>query len=231
VAVRPIFLPTETSNSLVREVNIEFRWHPGMALSQARRNISALHSAAAQIGLSPILEVSSKSEHEVGRRLSAFSLKLRHNGKNLYLESIYQGSKVFERGGPYQDILTATPKDAKNDLRIRNSGDLTGFQLGKDNYPLLPRTAFYDWLYVQALLPHLEFVRKIHFAVGFSDIAFNPGRSLNCQARSLAMLIALDKRGLVESYTSSFDEFVKLYDKFGLSSHRGEIGTPSRHLF
>jgi len=85
---------------LLREVSVAFRWHPGFAVSQKRRNVAALHEAAAAQGLGPLLEVSSKSEDALGRGLSAFALRLPVAGGEAAVESAFQGSKVFERGGP-----------------------------------------------------------------------------------------------------------------------------------
>jgi hypothetical protein len=74
-------------------------------------------------------------------------------------------------------------------------------------YPLSPATAFYDWLYLLALYPHREWLDYLRDCGGFSDIEFNPERSLNCQARSCATFMSLRKRGLLDRARSSFEEF------------------------
>ena len=48
MAERPVFLPVEGGARLVREVPVAFRWHPGFAASQKRKNVAALHAAAAR---------------------------------------------------------------------------------------------------------------------------------------------------------------------------------------
>ena len=35
---------------------------------------------------------------------------------------------------------------------------------------------------------------------GFSDIVFNPKRSLNCQARAAALFVSLSKKGLIDEH-------------------------------
>jgi hypothetical protein len=226
VAERPVFLPIGEGKALVREVGIEFVWNPGMSASQKKKNVAALHAAAASQNLAPVLEVSTKSDEPLGQRLSAFNLKLNLVGfGECVFESVYQGSKVFERGGPYQDLYTADPRSAKRDPRIRDSGNIVGFQLGDLNFPSEPKTAFYDWLYIRALYPHRDFLKRLERFVGFTDIEFNPERSLNCQARSCARFISLSKRGLLDACYQSAKAFVDV-----LLSQHGD-GPPERDLF
>src|SRR6516225_5758729 len=103
MARRPIFIPAPDHSDLVRTVPVELFWSPGFALVQKKKNIRALHEAAARIGYEPILEISTKSDDKIGRHLSAFHLKVPSSRGPIPLESVYQGSKVFESGGPYQD--------------------------------------------------------------------------------------------------------------------------------
>jgi uncharacterized protein DUF6977 len=207
MADRPVFVPREIGSRLVDEVDVKFTWHSGMAPSQKKRNINALHENAAKLGLSPLLEISSKSEDEVGRRLSAFSLKLKLDGAQTSVECAYQGSKVFERGGPFKDLYAVGSRDAKRDQRLQASGRLIKFNFQNQDYPLSPSTAFYDWLYFLALYPHREWLRRLELYVGFTDIEFNPERSLNCQARSCAAFLALQKRRLLDNAMESFERF------------------------
>ena len=183
-----------------------------MAPSQKKKNVVALHEAAKKRGLTPLLEISSKSEREVGRKLSAFSLELDIGDAQITIESAFQGSKVFERGGPYTDLFLASSRDAKGDSRLRESGNLIGFHyLGRD-FPLSPTTAFYDWLYLNALYPHRDWLKRVQKCIGFTDIEFNPERSLNCQARSFATFVALEKRGKLDLAMKSFENFKGLLE-------------------
>ena len=47
-------------------------------------------------------------------------------------------------------------------------------------------------------------------AAGFTDIEFNPKRSINCQARSCATLVTLDARGLLAECLDSPGRFIQL---------------------
>lgn len=47
--------------------------------------------------------------------------------KSFSVETAFQGSKVFEKGGPYVDLLNGTSRDAKKDMRLKESGNLIEF--------------------------------------------------------------------------------------------------------
>lgn len=201
---RPVFVPTPKVHPFVTSVAVSLRWHPGLSAVQKKKNVAELHSAAAKRGFSPLLEISTKSESELGRRLSAFSLRV-HLGKEwLPLESVFQGSKVFAGGGPYTDLYRVDARTAKRDERIRTSGPIIGFRLMDVEIPSVPRTLFYDWLYISALYPHKDWLRtNVPSYAGFTDIEFNPERSVNCQARSFALMTALLANGSLDAAMES----------------------------
>ena len=201
MAKRPIFTPDFSGFPYVDTVDIEFKWHPGFAKSQMQKSIASLHEAAEKLNeISPILEISGKSTSELGNSLSAFKLLLKTlKGQTMSVECAYQGSKVFENGGPYRDLYIASSREAKTDDRLRNSGELIGFNFCGEDFPIEPKTAFYDWLYMTALCQEkTDFVKELKAFQGFSDIVFNPNRSLNCQARAAALFVALSKNELID---------------------------------
>lgn len=207
MAERPVFVPVLGGTQLVQEVPVQFPWHPGLAASQKKKNVVELQQAAMVRGLGPLLEISSKSELEVGRRLSAFHLKLEIEQGTTTVECAFQGSKVFEHGGPFPDLFRKTSKEAKKDPRIRESGRLTSFLLEGRRYPISPMTVFYDWLYFKALYPHRDWLAERNEWKGFTDIEFNPERSVNCQARSFAAFISLLSRDVLDETMASFESF------------------------
>lgn len=209
MAERPIFIPEQSGLRLVVEVQIEFEWNPGFAPIQKKKNITALHEAAAQKGYAPLLEVSTKSEQKLGQRMSAFNLPVEmDDGRKIPLECAFQGSKVFENGGPYVDIYRMDSRSAKKDPRTKESGKLTHFLFEGIEFPSEPKTAFYDWLYCRALKPHSDYLERLDDFKGFTDIEFNPGKSINCQARSCAIFISLRKKGLLEQALRSPQAFI-----------------------
>ena len=53
-------------------------------------------------------------------------------------------------------------------------------------YPLSPKNAFYDWLYIRSLEQHADWIRQNVMYGAFTDIEFNPRKQVNCQARAFA---------------------------------------------
>lgn len=211
MAQRPLFVPSCVGLRLVREVMVSFPWSAGLATVQKKKNIVAMHEAAAAYGFAPLLEISTKSERKLGQRMSAFNLSVElATGRSIPLECAFQGSKVFEQGGPYTDIYHLDGRSAKNDVRIRNSGKIIGFRLEGVDFPSEPKTAFYDWLYVRALAPHEEYLQRLEEFAGFTDIEFNPQKSINCQARSCALFVSLSRKGLLQQVAHNPERFLEV---------------------
>ena len=210
MASRPVFIAKGNPSELVSEIPIEFHWNPGFAPIQKKKNIVALHEAAAKRGLSALLEVSTKSEEKIGQHLSAFNLKIKTTLGEISIESAYQGSKVFENGGPFHDIYEMDSWSAKKDQRLKNSGQIKEFNYFGQRWPIIPKTAFYDWLYLSALEPHQEYLKRLFEYEGFTDIEFNPEKSINCQARTCALLVSLIKIDALSDALRSQSDFVAM---------------------
>ncbi|MDZ4064035.1 MAG: hypothetical protein U1E22_05135 [Coriobacteriia bacterium] len=189
---------------------IDFVWSPGLAVSQKLKNVKALHEAAAERGLAPLLEVSTKSDVPLGQRLSAFNLPVElDDGTTVPLECAFQGSKVFEQGGPFRDLYFVGSREAKRDERLRTSGRIVEFRFEGFSVPVEPKAAFYDWLFARALAPHVEFLERLDQYAGFTDIEFNPDKSINCQARSCALFASLRRKSLVEKAIRTPQGFIE----------------------
>lgn len=210
MAKRPIFIPVGKTEHLVEEVQVEFEWNPGFAPVQKKKNIVAMHEAAKAKGILPLLEISTKSEELMGQRLSAFNLKIATDIGEISIESAFQGSKIFENGGPFTDIYGKDSRGAKKDERLRESGQLIGFNYFGQEWPLVPKTAFYDWLYLNALQLHQDYLARLFKYKGFTDIEFNPAKSINCQARTCALLISLLKLNLLDDALISQRDFIEM---------------------
>lgn len=225
MAERPIFVPSPKTPQLVRDVYLQIDWHPGFAPVQKKKNVAALHAAAAKSGFFPILEVSTKSESPLGQYLSAFNLKVRtwQHGE-IPIECAFQGSKVFEQGGPYTDLYSAARvSDPRRDPRLHESGRLVGFQFEGISFPIEPKTAFYDWLYITALYPTWRQFSALKEYAGYSDIEFNPYRSINCQARSCALFVVLLEKGLLDTAMVAPYEFIELLSRH---AYRPQLAEP-----
>lgn len=210
MANRPVFLPVFEGRNLVQERAFDFPWASGFAEVQKKKNIIALHDAARRHGIESILEISSKSAEELGKRLSAFSLKVPIGNTKHPLESVYQGSKVFEKGGPFPEIFDLPPREAKRFIRDKDRGKLIRFELGGRRFPLSPKSAFYDWLYIRALVEHADWIaRNVHYDA-FTDIEFNPAKQVNCQARAFAEYLSLLSRSKLKDAAENFEEFADM---------------------
>ncbi|MDM5121667.1 DarT1-associated NADAR antitoxin family protein [Aeromonas rivipollensis] len=227
MATRPIFIVGENSNFLVETKFLNFEWFPGFAVSQKQKSITAMHSAAnSKLHLDKILEISSKSLTSLGVELSAFNLKIitKKLQKSFSVECAFQASKVFENGGPFIDLLDKTSIEAKKDPRIKTSGKLLNFKFYNTTWPLEPKTAFYDWLYLNALHNNESLARAVLEFNSFTDIEFNHEKSINCQAYSAALYVSLYKKGLLDFSLESQENFLKTISDFSISIANSNIG-------
>ncbi|NSX56291.1 DarT1-associated NADAR antitoxin family protein [Parasulfitobacter algicola] len=219
MAIRPIFVPLEgrkghdgrfRSGPLVERVDIEIKWHGGFAVSQKQKNISAIHEKALGMGIHPVLEISTKSMQEVGRRLSAFNLKIEVDGDMKSLESVYQSCKVFSESGQHEFLMDLDSFKSKRSIRELGKGQIIAFRFLGKKYDTEPKNAFYDWLYLRAIAPHEEWIKENLNYKAYSDIEFTPDKSLNCQARAVAEFHALSMRGKAIECARDFDQFKSL---------------------
>lgn len=162
----------------------EYQYFAGLSATQRKRNVQSLHLAIRrQYPRVKILEASTKSDEEIGRKLSAFNLTL----DGCIFESVYQSSKVFENGDNFEFIKEMTPHESRNYLKEHSNGmSLKSFRYKGKDYPLVPRSAFFTYLYISALLEHPELDEEIKKYDIFTDISFSPKKLGSCQAKVLA---------------------------------------------
>ena len=208
---RPVFVP-ESEKPYVSEISLDFEYFPGSSIQQKQRSVASLHAAYVdRFPSSRVLEVSSRSKKDIGVQLSAFNLMIEHPERGSYsVECAFQASKVFRHGGPFVDLLNASSRAAKTDRRLRNSGELVGFKYFAHEFPLEPKTYFYDWLYASALCCDEKLVEQVMMFDAFTDIEHNPERSINCQARTVAKVVGLARAGLLEDALQSPRAFLEL---------------------
>lgn len=211
MAKRPVFFVSENLD-LVQTLEVDFTYYNGFSVAQKQRCIESMHKAfLKQEQGKRVLEISSKSKEALGVKLSAFNLTVQgKSGKPISVECMFQSSKVFEQGGPYTDLLYATSREAKKDSRLKNSGKLIGFQFNSKDFPCEPKTLFYNWVYINTLLQNKELAREVLNYDAFTDIEFNPQKSLNCQAEAVAIYVLLARRGLLENALHDKDNFLQI---------------------
>lgn len=212
MAKRPIFIPQLDGSDYIKEKIVEFKWISGMSLGQQQKCIRSLHDAAKKIGIKSIFEISTKSEHLIGKQLSAFNLSITlPNERTSSVEAAFQSSKVFEFGGPFIDFYNLSGREIKKDARLRESGSLLRFEYFNDTWDLEPKTAFYDWLYIDALKQNPNLSKELLEFSAFTDIAFNPKKSFNCQARAAALFVSISKRNLLKEEFFDKEDFIKTF--------------------
>lgn len=210
MAIRPVFVSTsKVKDELLIKRNINFEWFPGFSVSQKQKSIASMHEQIMEKNPDyNVLEISSKSSNELGIQLSAFNLMIHtKNEKSFSVESAFQASKVFSGGGPFIDLLLKNSREAKKDSRLKSSGQLVSFKYLNRTFPLEPKTFFYNWLYINALSMNENLSQKILKYNAFTDIEFNPQKSINCQAEAAALYVSLSNRELLESSLNSIENF------------------------
>lgn len=208
MAKRPAFFIRQ--EKVVQDI-FSFEWFPGFAISQKQKSVESLHHAIqkADADARP-LEISTKSKETVGINLSAFHLRL----NNYTLENVFQSSKVFANGGPYPDLLDVPPKAAKRDERLHNSGNLKAFRYQNEDFPLIPKTVFYDFIYIAAVKNSFaaDEIKEISSYNYFTDIEFNPAKSINTQARSAAIIrLLLEEYGELPDFSK--EDFIQYHEE------------------
>ena len=229
MANRPVFVVCEKS-PYYSVYNAEFEWAGGFAASQKQKNIASMHRCFTRdFPGKRALEISSKSTEDFGVGASAFFLKKHVPSINgaVPVENVYQSGKVFSNGGPYKDLLEVRPIDAKRDERLNNSGRLIGFDFEGERFPITPKTAFYDFIYVNALIENPDIAKELVKYDGFTDIEFNPEKSLNTQARAAAIYVSLVRCKTVDK-AKTFDGFISLFTKTAPSAPQNSKRRPRR---
>ena len=103
----------------------------------------------------------------------------------------------------------------KKDERLRNSGELIRFNYNNYDFPLEPKTLFYDYIYINAVKESLtsDEIQQIKDYTCFTDIEFNPQKSINTQAKTVAIIkLMLDMYG--EMPELGIDDFIVFHKQF-----------------
>lgn len=117
-------------------------------------------------------------------------------------------SKVFRTAG----FLVLQYLRSKRDKRLYNSGDLKAFRYQNEDFPLIPKTVFYDFIYIAAVKNSFtaDEIKEISGYDYFTDIEFNPAKSINTQARAAAMIrLLLDEYGELPDFSK--EDFIQYH--------------------
>lgn len=168
MAVRPIFISTENVEEPFIKKDIEFTWVKGMSYSQKCKRRDSLASEIAKLyDIKRWLEISTKSDKNIGVKLSAKNLVLTTSIGSDTVENIYQKAKFYYKG------------------------EIVGFKYNNCVFENDPTGMFYDYIYMYAILQNKDLIKDLVQYNIFSDIEFNPNKSINTQARAAAIFKTL----------------------------------------
>ena len=131
----------------------------------------------------------------------------------VFIENIFQSSKKYENGGPYLDLLDVLPKDAKRDERHHSSGKLVAFVKDGVEWALEPKTSFYDYIYMLTVIENFGCELDLSEYHWFTDIEFNPSKSINCQARAVAIYKLIQEKAAFDVLNNK-DDWVEFHSKY-----------------
>lgn len=212
MAHRPAFFPLRNTIGVDDSRTFEFKWNAGLAFSQKMKNVRALHASIldSNPNIRP-LEVSSKSFDDLGVRLSAFNLSMPYQAGSCTVESVFQASKVFEGAGPFPRLYMCNPREVRDFVRKHTIGNLIAFDAHGTRWELNPTRAFYDWVYMRALEKNQCLAERLYDYDCFTDIEFNPKKSLNCQAYAVALYVSMQACGVLKEALSCREAFLKYH--------------------
>ncbi|TPR13083.1 DarT1-associated NADAR antitoxin family protein [Apilactobacillus timberlakei] len=230
MANRPVFYVNKKNK--IETIYCNFRWFPGFSYIQKNKSINSLSSAFRNKKNIDSLEVSSSSSSETGINASAFNLVLDTKQGFYTVEQLFQAGKDFYRNGEQSYILNNNSiddiynkrlknklsKNAKYSVKILNNNDyIIGFKLFNKKFPNYPRDFYYNWIYCCALNQNvnnqIELSKQIVKYDAFTDINFNPQKSINCQAKACAIFTSLYRSNFLFKALQNPKSFLKLvYD-------------------
>lgn len=191
MAIRPIYISTNIPDNPFIKKDVEFNWIKGMSYTQKCKRRDSLHKEIVNLEIcdaDKLLEISTKSDKEIGVKLSALNLSIPlTSGRKETVENIYQSSKVLDE---YNHIKE--------------------FRFNKTVFEKDPYSMYYDYLYLLGLYCNKEYWEELDEYNVFTDIEFNPSKQLNTQARAAAIWNTL-YRNKMTSIVESKEEFKKYY--------------------
>ena len=187
---------------------IDFKWEPGISIAQKRKSCENLHAAIDFYCGLRAMDISSASTTELGVKLSAFNLKL--NGRTV--ECLYQGSKVYENTGAMHHLYDMSSLEAKQSMKYKNAGRLIGFDYFGESFPLVPRTAFYDYIYIKALIENYGYSLDVGNCNCFTDVQAVTDIDA-CQARSVCEYVLMREQAML-GVVDNFNEFLNWHKEY-----------------
>ena len=218
MAIRSVFV-SKDYYPYFEEIQVDFDWFPGFALSQKRKSQISLHQNFLHAYPNEkVLEISSASLYSLGSALSAMHLHKRTAFGVTTVESAFQSSRIYDLGnkeiGPFHEYLFLSGRECKKKVKELSRGMISkrylfeglSFSAPEHNISL-----FYNYLYLNALCEEENRNTASRLLcseyTAFTDLAT---RSLNCQARAAAIFIALVHNDLINE-VRQYDSYLRLF--------------------
>lgn len=207
-------------NHDMKMMPVNFRWQSGWNRQAKQMSAHNLHQGFLnKHPQAKLLEISSVGKNKIGVQTSAMHLNVytsnpaKHglrtstvnsNGKpygKFKVENVFQAGKVFQGQTPEQHqqstqrILNMNPVQAKHTTKAMNSrSQLKGFKMFGHQFPLQPKTDYYDYVYMHGLAQHPKLGKQIASHNAFSDFFAVPGKTINTQSKSCTLFTSLVKK-------------------------------------
>lgn len=95
---------------------------------------------------------------------------------------------------------------------------MIAFKFEDVRFALEPKTAFYDWLYVNAIFPHREWLTRLSRYQGFTDIEFNPDvRSI--VSTVMCLVRGAECKNVLEDALGSPEAFIDIITSHSYQPH------------
>lgn len=206
MAVRKVYL-SMAEFPYAKEVPVTFPWSNGSKHQNIQAVLDTFHDVYPEV---PVLEVSLASAQPEGVGAAAMKLPLRlADGQELPVGVVYQGSRVFENGGPYTDLWQLSRQKVQKDPRLHQSGRCIGYRLEGTDYPAEPHPyAFFNWLYCRAVAQNPDRGQELLRYGAFSDLDLGSAKTdRNSPARAAAVYGGLKAAGRLDCL-ASYEAFV-----------------------
>lgn len=202
MAVRKAYFPVPEF-PYFKEAPVAFRWVNGSRHQNSQVVLDAFHGIYPD---TPALEVSLASRQPEGIAAAAMKLPLRLETlpQEVPVGIVYEASRVFENGGPYEELLQCSRQKVQKDHRLQQSGACTGYRLEGRDYLTEPYPyAFFNWLYGCALRQHPDRAGNILNFGAFLDLDLGSAKKdKNSPARAAAVYAGLSAAGKLDCLDS-----------------------------
>lgn len=160
------------------------------------------------------LDIAYKTDYEDGRHLSEESLKITDGNKAVNLKAALKNCVIYQGHKRYKDFVETVEVDGVKKKRRTKVTKPLYFEYQGHKFTLAQEQSLVDYLVIQSLQQHPELMQNLlekGYNV-FSDRRFSPQKSTHSLANSIALIVALEKEGVLEDYANNIDLLIAARD-------------------